>query len=45
MLIMIICFVMEMKSLNLEPTTKNVNFPTQFSLGSISNGFSNTESR
>ena len=24
---------------------KNVNFPTQFCLGSISNGFSNTESR
>ena len=24
---------------------KNVNFPTQFCLGSISNGFRNTESR
>ena len=45
MLIIVICFVLEMKSLNLELTTKNVNFPTQFSLGSISNGFSNIESR
>ena len=36
---------MEKKYLNLKPTKKNVNFPTRFCLGSISNGFSNTESR
>ena len=28
-----------------KPDNKNVNFPTQFSLGSISNGFSGTEYR
>ena len=36
---------MEKKYLNLKPTKKNVNFPTRFCLGSISDGFSNTESR
>ena len=35
---------MEMKSLDLNTAIKNVNFSTQFSLGSISNGF-RTESR
>ena len=29
----------------LKADNKTVNFPTQFCLGSISNGFSNTESR
>ena len=29
----------------LKVDNKNANFPTQFCLGSISNGFSNTESR
>ena len=28
-----------------KPANKNVNFPNQFCLGSISNGFSVTESR
>ena len=28
-----------------KPVNKNVNFPNQFSLGSISNGFSVTETR
>ena len=36
---------MEKKSLNLKSTKRNVNFSTQFSLGSIFNGFSATESR
>ena len=38
MLIIVICLLMEKKCLNL-------NFPTQFCPGSISNGFSATESR
>ena len=29
---------------NFKAANKNVNFPTQFSLGSVSNGFSATES-
>ena len=36
---------MEKKSLNLKPTIKLLTFPTKFCLGSISNGFSATESR
>ena len=36
---------MEKKSLNLKVDNKNVNFPTQFCLGSTSNGFRATESR
>ena len=39
-LIIVTCLLIEKKSLNL-----NVNFPTQFRLGSIFNGFSATESR
>ena len=39
-LIIVTCWLIEKKSLNL-----NVNFPTQFRLGSIFNGFSATESR
>ena len=39
-LIIVTCLLIEKKSLNL-----NVNFPTQFRLGSISNGFSAIESR
>ena len=34
---------MEKKTLKLKKKKKNVIFPTQFCLGSISNGFSNTE--
>ena len=45
MLIIVICLLMERKYLNFKPTIKNVNFPTQFCLGSISNGFSGAESR
>ena len=36
---------MEKKSINLKPKIKMFNFPTHFCLGSISNGFSTTESR
>ena len=32
------------RSLKFKADNKNVNFPTQFCLGSISNGFSNSES-
>ena len=45
MLVIVICLLVEKKSLNLKPKTNNVNFPTQFCLGSISNGFRATESR
>ena len=45
MLIMVICFLMEKKVFKFKADNKNVNFSTQFCLGSISNGFSNTESR
>ena len=38
-------FVNEKKKKKLKPTVKMLNFPTQFCIGSISNGFSNTESR
>ena len=44
MLIIVICFLMEKKSLNLKLIVKAVNFPIQFCLGSIFNGFSATES-
>ena len=36
---------MEKKSFKFEADNKNVNFPTRFCLGSISDGFSNIESR
>ena len=39
----VICWVMEKKSLSLKPIIKIVNFPTQICLGSISNGFGATE--
>ena len=42
-LIMVICLLMEKKSLNL--LNQNVNFPMQFCLRSISNEFSKAESR
>ena len=42
MLIIVIYLLMEKKYL---AENKNVNFPTQFCLGSISNGFSAHESR
>ena len=46
MLIVVICLLMEKKYLiKFKDDNKNVNFPTQFCLGSISNGFSSTESR
>ena len=41
MLIIVICFLMENKFLNLKLTT---NFPTKFYLGSTSNGFSPSKS-
>ena len=44
MLVIVICLLMEKKSLRLKPTRK-CNFSTRFCLGSISNGFSNTDSR
>ena len=49
-MIRVICMLMENKSLSLKPTKnkkikKKINFSTQFCLGNISNGFSNTESR
>ena len=44
-LIIVICLLVEKKSLNLKSTKRNVNFSTQFSLRSIFNGFSATESR
>ena len=46
MLIIVICLLMKKKKKkNLKPTVKMLKFPTQFCIGSISNGFSNTESR
>ena len=36
---------MEKKIFKFKTANKNVNFPIQFCLGGISNGFSNTESR
>ena len=45
MLIIVILFVNRKKILKLKANNKDVNFLTQFFLGSISNGFSNTESR
>ena len=44
-LIIVICLLMYKKFLYFKADNKNVNFPTQFCLGSISNGFSTTESR
>ena len=44
MLLIVICFLMEKKSLNLKLTVKAVNFQIQFCLGNIFNGFSTTES-
>ena len=38
-------FVNGKEIFNFKANIKHVNFPTQFRLGSISNGFSNTESR
>ena len=38
-------FVNEKEIFKFKSDNKNVNFPTQFCLGSISNRFSNTESR
>ena len=38
-------FVNEKEIFKFKPDNKNVNFPTQFCLGSISNGFSIAESR
>ena len=45
MLIIVICLLMDKKSLSLKPTIKMLIFRPQFCLGSISNGFSATESR
>ena len=38
-------FANEKEIFKFKAENKNVNFPTQFFLGSISNGFSTTESR
>ena len=38
-------FVIENEIFEFKSSNKNVNFPTQFCLGSISNGFSAIESR
>ena len=38
-------FVIENEIFEFKSSNKNVNFPTQFCLGSISNGFSDIESR
>ena len=45
MLIILICLLIEKKSLSLKSTIKNINFQIQFRPRSISNGFSATESR
>ena len=45
MLIIAICLLMKKKSLKFKADKKNVNFPIQFSLRSICNGFSAIESR
>ena len=44
-LIIFICLLMEKKKFKFKADNKNKNFPTQFCLGSISNGFSATKSR
>ena len=45
MMIIVICLLMEKKIFKFKADNKNVNFPTQFYLVSISNGFSAIESR
>ena len=44
-LIIVICLLIEKKTLTLRSTIKALDFPTQFCLGSMYNGFSATESR
>ena len=44
-MLIVICLLMERKSLSLMPTIKNVNFRTQYCLRSICNRFSATESK
>ena len=44
MQIIVICLLMGKKIFRFKADNKNVNFPTQFCLESIFNGFSNTES-
>ena len=43
MLIIVICVLMEKKPFKFKAENKNVNFPTQFCLGSISNALNNTK--
>ena len=45
MLIIVICFLLGKKIFKFKADNKNVNFPTHFCLASISNGFTNIESR
>ena len=45
MLIIVICLLMEKEIFKFKANNKIVNFPKQFFLGSIANGFSATESR
>ena len=45
MLIIVYLFVNGKEILKFKTDNKNINFPTQFCLRSISNGFSATESR
>ena len=44
-IIIIVVFLLLEKKIKFKADNKNVNFPTQFRLGSISNWFSATESR
>ena len=44
-MMIVIYLLMEKKSLSLKPIKKNVSFPTQFYLRSISNSFGAVESR
>ena len=44
-MIIIICVLMQKEIFKFKAKSGNVNFPTQFRLGRISNGFSATESR
>ena len=45
MVMIVICLLMEKKSLRLKPIIKMSTFQLHFCLGSISNGFGATESR
>ena len=44
-MLIVICLLMEKKSFKFKADDKNVNFPFQFCLGSISNKFGHIDSR